>query len=488
MFLCVDLGTSACKACLVNERGELIVQERHPYRIPLAGSVAEIHPDDVWQVVAGTIRALLKNHPRSGITGAGISTLLGYVFLDTENRPVRPAILYLDTRAEEECREMNRQEDLQPLLPRTGRRITPELLAPLLQWIRKHEEEIFQRIHRIVGMKDYLVFRMTGELGTDFAHMNYTGLYDVENRRLEPELLSWVGIEEDMFPPCTYPFERAGTVQESASSETGIPPGTAVVRGSTDGTTAMYGGGITVPRTAVWMSGTTDVCMCLNARMIPDPRRILSQNTGMVQGTFAIGGATGLSGGTLLRMKKLFSLDVENLIPSISSIPPGAEGLMLFPGLTGERSPYWSATSRGAILGWGMEHSVLHFLRAWVESSAYRICRILQTLESSSVPIEALHMGGGGSVWDAVNQVRADIIGLPLRQVSQMEATILGVALFAAVGTGVFSSLEEGASQWIHIGREYSPDLEKTARYRELFLRYEELLNRLYENEQETVR
>jgi len=480
MFLCVDLGTSNCKACMVSEGGEIIAQEKRPYRIRLEGKRAEIDPEAVWTVAAETIRALLRASPDDRIQGVGISTLLGYVFLDSSGKPVRPAILYLDSRAEEECQEAITRDDLSPALKRTGRRLTPELLAPQVRWIRTHEGESMHRIHRILGLKDYLVFRLTGELGTDFAHLNYSGIYDLAKGHLDPVLLSWEGLEKENFPPCSYPFQIAGSVRQSASRETGIPTGVPVVRGSTDGTTAMYGGGMAEGGTAVWVSGTTDVCMCLHPHPIPDSQGILSQNTGMVPGTFALGGATGLSGGTLLRLKEVFSVRVEDLIPSLPSIPPGSEGLVFSPGLTGERSPYWSSSARGTILGWGMEHTALHFIRAWVEGSTYRICRILRTLESAEVKIHTLHLGGGGAIWDTVNQVRADILGVPVKRLAQIEGTILGVALFTAVGLGLFPSLSEGTREWIRIDKEYAPDLEKTVFYRELFHRYEERLVTLY--------
>jgi xylulokinase len=216
---------------MVNERGEILAQEKRPYRIQLQGKRAEIDPDLVWKVAAETIRVLLRTFPDERIQGVGISTLLGYVFLDSAGKPVRPAILYLDNRAEEECREASEREDLSPALKRTGRRLTPELLAPQVRWIRKHEAESIERIHRILGLKDYLVFRLTGELGTDFAHLNYSGLYDLAKGQLYPALLSWVGLEKEIFPPSSYPFQIAGSVQQSASQETGIPTGIPVVRG-----------------------------------------------------------------------------------------------------------------------------------------------------------------------------------------------------------------------------------------------------------------
>lgn len=481
MLLCVDVGTSACKVCLVNEEGKICAQEKRPYQIRMEGRKAEIHPDQVWQKVQETIRTLLLSHPEDSIQGVGISTLLGYVFLDSEGKPVRPATLYLDTRAENECVEASQQEDLVSHLQRIGRRLTPELLAPQARWLRKHEKEAADRVRRIVGLKDYLVFRLTGELGTDFAHLNYSGLYDVEKGQLNPVLLSWAGLEAEVFPPGSYPYEPAGFVHETASEATGIPAGTPVIRGSTDGTTAMYGGGIAQSGTVVWVSGTTDVCMGLHSQPVPDPAGILSQNTGMIPGTFALGGATGLSGGALLRMQELFSLKVEDLVPGILAVPPGSEGLIFFPGLTGERSPYWTPSTRGAIFGWGMEHTPIHFLRAWVEGSTYRIYRILQTLETGGVKFHTLRLGGGGAVWDAVNQVRADILGRTVKRLAQPEMTILGCGLFTAVGTGWFSSLSEVTEEWIRAEKEYVPDLEKTSRYEPLFHRYEELFDRFSE-------
>ncbi|MFQ3620651.1 MAG: FGGY family carbohydrate kinase [Spirochaetales bacterium] len=479
-FLCIDVGTSGCKACIINEKGQRIAQAKQSYVARMEGAQAEVDTEQVFLVCLSAVKALLGQSSYSAhkIEAVAISSLLGYVFLNSQGKPLRPALLYLDTRATTECVQAFEQVELQKHFPCTGRRLTPELLAPKLLWLQKHELEHWRNLRFILGLKDYLVYRFTGELGTDVAHLNYTFLYDVEKNQFNPVLLDWVGLQEHFFPPCRLPYEVIGGVTRETAQITGLIENTPVVMGSIDGTTAMYGGGMVEEGTLVWVSGSTDVCMTLYSFLVASS--LLSQNNSFIPNLYALGGATGLGWGSLLKLKEQFSFREDLLFSSLEEIPPGSEGLYVFPGISGERAPYWINNARGAVVGWGLNHTFLHFLRAFVEGTTYRVKRILLTLKEGGVEVQKVHLLGGGAYWDTVNQLRTDLLGIPMVKLQEEEGTLLGSALFAGVGVGKFTSLKQGVQTWVYPEREYIPDLRLTAEYTPLFLQFEDLLERIY--------
>jgi xylulokinase len=391
--------------------------------------------------------------------------MLGYVFLDASLNPLGPAILYLDNRASKEAGEFSSLLPGDELYRRTGRRAGAELLAPKLRWVRTHEPGRIERVRRIIGLKDYLVFRLTGELISDYAHLNYTLLYDLQRNRMDEELCAAAGADPWWFPEPVSASAIAGRVDRGGAEETGIPEQVPVICGSIDGTTAMYGCGLLQPGAAAFVSGTTDVLMMISPRFIADASTALSQNTGMAPGTFAIGGAMGLSGGAYSKFREFFGFNFDEALASIGSVPPGSDGLMVFPGLTGERAPYWNEGVRGGMTGLGLGHTPAHFLRALFEAASYRVRRVLALLAEKGLAPERIQIAGGGAALDAANQIRADVTGIECVRLKQGEATVLGTSMYCAVGTGRFSSLREAADAWIRPAAVYKPDRNKTEAY-----------------------
>ena len=478
-FLVIDNGTSQCRAAVVSQQGEIVSQSRATVCIDLRpGSFAEVDTVHIWHQVCSVIREEVQKHPGVAFEAVGVSAMLGYVFLGKNNEPLIPAMIWMDNRAGKEAAEILNRISEGELYRRTRRRLTPELLAPKLLWLSRNRPEVFSRIVKVIGLKDDIVRKLTGNVQTDVAHLNYSLFYNIEADSLDSVLLDALGIAPSMFPYPRLACELAGTISNEASRATGLKSGTPVIVGSSDGTTAMYGGGVLQDGRAVLVSGTTDVMMMSTPNPPYDPTHALSVNTGMVSGSFLTGGALGLAGGTVKQMEKLLRTPMEDLEEAIEDLQPGSKGLLFFPGLSGERAPYWKDAFTGGVIGLTMEHRAEHIFRAVMEGTAFRLLKLLEIMRDNDLSPTALNVVGGCTRMDVWNQIRADVLGLEVNRLPVAEATLLGTALFCRAAVDNSRPLDELTAEWIIGGKIYLPNDDATEQYKKLF----ELFDRFVQN------
>lgn len=464
-YLVIDFGTSSCRASIVSSRGVIKSTSRETVEVSVNGSEVEINTDYIWNTVISVIDHELCKNPKEIIEAIGVSAMLGYVFLDVQDKPVRPAIIWMDNRAVNEARDIEKIFGINGLYKKTGRRLSPELLAPKLLWLRNNETETYHRITTVIGLKDEIVRRLTGVVQTDIIHLNYSFLYNVNSCKIDDSIVSALNIDKDLFPEGKYAYEIAGNISKRCMDITGLKEGIPVVSGSTDGTTAMYGGGILDRKKSVLVSGTTDVFMMIADKMKPDPNCILSINNGMLKGTFAVGGAMGMSGGALKRVLDLFNMDYSDMIEKLVNTSPGADGLLFTPGLTGERAPYWAENFNGSLVGLNLSHKAEDVVRALFEGASYRLFRLIQVMEENGLVPEEINVVGGGSEIDIYNQIRADITGIPIVGLEHTEATTLGTAVFCHIGIGDSINPAETGMEWIKPKKVFNPDTTKRKFY-----------------------
>jgi len=468
-FLVIDIGTSGCRAAVVAGNGAVVSRSRGPIAIdhPRA-SFVEIDTDRLWLLVQQVIRSEVNKHPGLTFDAIGVSGMLGYVFLDQAGQPLMPAITYADNRATRETEDIRQRVPDEQFFAITGRQPSPLLLAPKIKWLARHRPDTAQKLARVIGLKDEIVRRLSGAVQTDVAHLDYSGLYNVYTATPASDMLAALDIQPGLLPPPTPATAIAGRLSAAAAAPLGLTGGTPVISGSSDGTSAMYGAGILEDGKAVLVSGTTDVLM-MGCQPAPrNPSHALSVNCGMLPGTYLVGGPLGLSGGTLQYFEQQLQTSVAELEKKIAGLPPGSDGLLIFPGLTGERAPYWKANMTGTITGLTPNHKREHLLRAVMEGCALRTLKLLDILFQNRLRPRALNIVGGGANSDAWNQIRADVFGLETQKPAITEATCLGTALFCAAALDKARSLPEISAAWITVAKRYRPDPAKTRTYRKL--------------------
>jgi sugar (pentulose or hexulose) kinase len=468
-FLVVDCGTSGCRAAVVSETGDILSQSRRQMRIDQPRpTFAEVDTDRLWHLVQTVISAEVEKHPGITFDAVGVSAMLGYVFLDRAGRPLMPAVIYADNRAADEAEEIRQLFTEKRYLAITGRLPSPLLLAPKIKWLATHRPAVTEKLSHIIGLKDDIVRRLTGNIQTDVAHLDYSGLYNVYRGKLEADILDALDIKKTLLPDAVPATAIAGTVGAEAAGQMGLTFGVPVISGSSDGTTAMYGAGVLEEGNAVLISGTTDVLMIGAAAAPGDGGRALSVNTGFLPGTYLVGGPLGLSGGTLQYFAQLLQASVSGLAEKIGTLPPGSNGLLVLPGLSGERAPYWRPHLTGAVAGLTPDHKSEHLLRAVMEGCALRILSLLNVFAQNRLQPRTLNIAGGGAGIDVWNQIRSDACGLEVRKLAVSEATCLGTALFCKAGLDPTRSLQQVAAEWIKVARRFIPDEKSTRIYQKL--------------------
>jgi xylulokinase len=478
-FLVVDCGTSVCKAAVVSGDGDMLSRSRRPVRVQQPGlHRAEIDPDELWATVLAAARAALQQAPasRRRVEAVGVSALLAYVFLDRFSRPLGSSIIWMDNRAGAEADEIRRRIPEKTLYQRTGRRVSPELLAPKLMWLAREQPDRYRRIRAVVGLKDEMVRRLTGAVQTDLAHLDYSLLFDIRKGRLDAHISSALGIDPGVFPEPHRAAEVAGRLAPEAARSIGLPAGLPVICGSSDGTTAMYGGGVLTEGAAVLATGTTDVLMTACSGRVKDRLRTLTVNSGMVPGIYLAGGAMGLSGGTVQHWERLMRVRMRPLVEKIKRLPPGADGLLMLPGLTGERSPHWLEHAAGGMAGLTLRHGPEHVFRAVMEGAALRTACLLNRMQAC-IALERLHVVGGWADSDVWNRIRADTAGLEVLRPKEAEATALGTAMFCRAAIDPGASLREITRKWLRFDRRYRPDPRCRESYRAMVGLFDDLLH-----------
>ncbi|CAB1063691.1 hypothetical protein D1BOALGB6SA_8475 [Olavius sp. associated proteobacterium Delta 1] len=476
-FLVIDIGTSGCRAAVVSGKGEILSQSRGPIRIdqPRA-AFAEIDTDRLWLLVQQVIKSEVNRHPGTTFDAIGVSGMLGYVFLDKAGQPLMPAITYADNRATLETEKIRQLFPDEKFFAITGRKPSPLLLAPKIKWLERHRSETAKKLEHIIGLKDEIIRRLSGNIQTDVAHLDYSGVYNVYTGKLASGILAALNIKPGLFAAPLPATTMAGTLCASAAAQLDLTGGTPIITGSSDGTTAMYGAGILDDGKAVLVSGTTDVLMMCCMPAPRNPSLALSVNSGMLPGTYLVGGPLGLSGGSLQYFEQLLQVSVPKLEKNITALPPGSDGLLIFPGLTGERSPYWKEYLTGAVIGLTPNHKSEHFLRAVMEGCALRILKLLDILSQNRLHPRALNIVGGGATIDVWNQIRSDVSGLEIQKLSITEATCLGTALFCMAALDKARSLPEISAEWIKVAKRFRPNREHTQTYQKLALLFENYL------------
>ncbi len=485
--LVVDCGTSACRAVRYPLDGGPAEGDRREALPESAFGLggAEIDPDALWQTV---LRLLRWGAGEGPVEAIGFSTFFAYLFLGSDGTLLKPGTTWMDRRAAGEAKLLGRQLTQSAVHAATGRIPTGELLIPKMLHLRHEEPALFSRVATVVGLKDDMVRRLTGSVGTDFAHADYSLGYRPGSMRLYDEAWESAGIDSALLPPPQSAAAPAGAVTREAAAETGLTAGTPVVRGTTDGTAAMYGCGVLDaregrrPGTGALVCGTTDVLMThVSAESgavtttLADER--ITCNTAMAGGGLLAGGAMGMAGGAVDWLARTLAMTIPELEQAAAAAPAGSDGLLMVPSLTGERAPFWNETVAGTFTGIRPEHGAGHLFRACLEGSAVRLRMLADLIEEAGVSVSRFNTGGGSSGSALWNRIRADATGRPLVLLADPEATARGTALFcAAMLAGREDALFGLTPAWIRPRATVEPDPEQGARYEQSAARYREVM------------
>ena len=484
LFLGLDVGTSGVKAVLVDRHGAVVASATTALTLqtPKPGW-AEQDPDAWWAATVSSIRDVCAKAPEAPVASIGISGQMhSSVFLDRSGKVIRPALLWCDGRTTAECREIERsvggEERLRDLASNPS---LEGFTLPKVLWLRNHEPAAFDRLATVLLAKDYIRYRLTGELATEPSDASATLMYDTANLRWSEEILAAVGLNASLLPAVGGSSEVLGRVNADAARDTGLSVGTPVVGGGADNACGAAGVGVVAPGEAVASWGTSGTLLAPLAAPKVDPWLRAHTFCHVVPGVWYLMGVVLSAGGAFAWYRDQLARDVAGdpdanttLNDEAASIPRGAAGVTFLPYLQGERTPHRNANARGAFLGLTLAHSRAHLSRAVVEGICFALRDSLSILQSLGLSPNELLLTGGGAKSPFLRGLQAEIFGLPVTTVNREEGPAYGAALLAAVGAGAFPNLETAARATLERGAPIVPDMRAHREYDAPYARFRE--------------
>ena len=495
LLLGIDLGTSAVKALLTGLDGRVVGAGSAAYPIlhPQPG-FAEQNPDDWWRAVVAAVRQALananddensdENGDENHVAAIGLSGQMhGTVLLGEDGAPLTPAVIWPDQRSAQQVQEITELIGAERLIGITGSPVATGFQAATLRWIQQQRPDLWARIRHVLLPKDYIRWRLTGELASDPSDGSGALLLDVRTRDWSTELLDALEIPRAWLPPVQASASVAGGLLADPAAQLGLPAGATVVTGAADTACSALGAGAVHPGRLLLTISTGGQLILPVETVQVDPRgRIHTFCAALEPGPglaawYQMGAV--LSAGMALRWLRdnVLGLAGEDAYARMTgwagAAPPGADGLLFLPYLAGERTPHMDPAARGLFLGLTVQHGRGELVRAVLEGVTFACFDAFQVLAELGPPPDQVILAGGGAKSALWRQIVADVFGRPVRPLQVSEQSALGACALAGLGAGLID-LERIVDGWVAYGAAVEPDAERHAFYGERFALYQE--------------
>ncbi len=497
-YLTFDIGTTSLKTALISDEGTVLAVHTEEYhlRTPQAGW-AEMEPEAYWRAAVAGVRAVLA-HPhesrvasresRAGTGAAEDVAAIGFASQGQSFIPLSPtgqalhnAIVWVDSRANEIALQWEREwlsrEEYRRL---SGYPWIPgEMTIFKLAWLREHEPAA-HGAWKFLFLPDYLIWRLTGEVATDYNLAQMSGMYDVRAREWEARLLEAAGVTAEQLPSVHAPGKVVGALREEVARELGLPAGVPVCVGCNDQLAGAVGAGNVAPGVVTETTGTALAAITTTAELVDDQRLYAGWHAR--PGLYYTMAFAPTSAMVLKWLRDLVAPgeDYEEFLRDVAEVPVGCEGLTMLPHFCGTATPTYNAQARGVFAGLNLGHARAHLARAIMEACACLLQEVLEPLQEAGVELTSVRSLGGAARSDLWLQMKADLLGRPVERPACSDAANLGAAMLAATGGGQFATVEEAARAWYRPERVFQPEAGKRAAYAEVYGRYRELYGRLY--------
>jgi len=391
------------------------------------------------------------------------------VLLDENIRPIRNAILWTDQRSVEEVAFLS--ENYGELIhAQVMNAPTTVWTLPQFMWLKKHEPEVWSRIRHILFAKDYLRYRFTGTLETDYIDAMGSMFYDAVEQRWSEELMKVGDIDPAWLPKVCAPEDVAGYVTEAAAKEFNLSVNTRVLVGTTDTVMEVLAAGSVKPGNGTVKLATAGRICVITDQPIDSP--FVFNYRHVVRGLWYPGTASASCANSYRWYRDAIGFsDYEDLNRGAETIPVGSDGLMFHPYINGELTPYNDPLLKGSYTGISARHTKAHFTRATLEGVAFSLKDCLATAQGLGMKMNRVRIIGGGAKGLLWRQIVTDILGMPMEK-NKIDDSSFGTAMLAAVGIGWAASYEEITDSCIEVDSVTEPVPENCEKYEAIFEKY----------------
>lgn len=495
-YLGIDIGTSGTKTLLIDQAGNVLAEANaeYPLHQPKPGWT-EQDPEDWWKATVKTVRAVVKKAKLkpTDVRAIGLSGQMhGSVFLDKNDKVIRPALLWNDQRTAAECDEITSAAGgRKALIKMVANPALTGFQAPKILWLRNNEKRNFDRLAKVLLPKDDIRRRLTGDYVTEVSDASGTLLLDVVRRNWSKKLLSKIGLDTDLLPSVVESDEVTGTLTPAAAKALGLSTECKVVGGAGDCAAGAVGNGVVKKGILSTSIGTSGVMFVHSDEPQYDASGRLHTFCHAVNGKWHMMGVNLTSGGSLQWwvdsvIQGLTGFSAKNRYEAATAeaakIAAGSDGLVFLPYLNGERTPHADPNARGAFVGMNLTHQRGHMTRSVMEGITFALRDSLEIITSLGVPVRQIRASGGGSKNPLWRQMQADVFGKKITTLEVEQGPAFGVALLAAVGDGAYKNVEAACKATIKVADETPADRAAVKKYNQLFPVYRDLYGKLSES------
>lgn len=501
----IDFGTGGVRVGIFDREGapvsfsSLEVSTHHP-----RPGWAEQDPDEWWSVLVQAVPAALAEAGVASEEIAGIAvdaTSATVLAVDASGNPLKPAIMWMDVRASEQAERI--AETGHPALKYNGHGpVSAEWGLPKALWIRENERETFDAARHILDCADWLTQRLTGVSTASINTAACKYYFDRDEGGWPARLYEMVDAEDllEKFPDEVLDVGRpVGGLRSEIANELGLEPETPVAEASVDAYAGALGLGVVEPGTLALITGSSHVIIAQSAAPVHDPGFWGAYTDAMIPGLYTIEAGQASTGSVVAWFKNQLAgevrveaeqrgVDAYDILGDLAhDVPIGSEGLLVLDYFQGNRSPHTDPHARGAISGLSLSHGLGHLFRAVIEGICFGTEDILRTLRDNEFVPTLTVVSGGPAKSELWMQIHADVSNVPITFTEVSEGPVLGAAIQAAVGAGLYPDLSTAAKDMVRFGRTIEPDAARHEEYRFWVERYRELYGAIRDVQHEVV-
>ncbi|MCQ2413414.1 MAG: hypothetical protein MJ082_01275 [Clostridia bacterium] len=420
---CVDVGTTSMKACIFDSKGTLCDSMTLSYDLITEGTFIETDPEIYVEMMMTAYRKFSEKFEISAVSMDTQGETM--ILVDKEGKPLRRAIVWLDDRASAEAAAIREKFGEKRVYEVTGQsEISAGFPAPKILWIKNHEPEVFAKIHKVLLLEDWLMYRLTGSFDTERTLQSSSLYLNISTGEYWQEMLDFIGLPEEKLPALHESGEKVGEYR-----------GAEVYTGALDQIAGMLGAGTTVPGVISEMTGTT-MAVAAVVDHIPAWHEGMKIPCHYIsKGKFCRLMWSPTAGIALEWFRDQFAQgkSFREIDEGVANVPAGCEGLVMLPYLCGSTMPIYNPGIRGVFWGMELKHTSAHFARAIMESVACMLREYLEYMEADVKEIRSIGGGANSKVW---LQMKANITGKTVKTLVCSDVACLGCALLALGETG----------------------------------------------------
>lgn len=465
-YIGIDLGTSAVKMLMVDEKGEFInsVSKEYPLYFPKNGW-SEQNPEDWWNAVCEGLREITSDFDKNKIGGISLGGQMhGLVMLDSDDNVIRNAILWNDGRSDKQCKYLNDVIGKDKLTEYTANIAFAGFTAPKILWVKENEIENFKRISKIMLPKDYIVYKLTGVHSTDYSDGSGMLLLDVKNKCWSKEMLDICGIDDSVMPTLYESSDVVGTVTDKAAKETGLNKNVKIIAGAGDNAAAAVGTGTVEKGRCTISLGTSGTVFISSDEFSLDKNNTL-HSFAHADGKYHLMGCI-LSAASCNKWwisDILGSEDYDESQRDIKNL--GDNNVFFAPYLMGERSPHNDPNVRGAFLGISMDTTRKDMTQAVLEGVAFALRDSIEAAGKLGISVKSAAVCGGGGKSPLWCKIIANVLNMEIFTLQKDEGPSFGSAVLAMVGCGEYENVSEAAEKLTAVKDRYIPEKEIAEKY-----------------------